>query len=32
MAVKEHILNFINGKEIPRLVAPDWIKADLKIN
>jgi len=32
MAVKRHLLNFINGEEVPRLVAPEWIKTDLKVD
>ena len=32
MAVKGHLLNFINGEEVPRLIAPEWITTDLKIN
>ncbi|HNP63488.1 MAG TPA: patatin-like phospholipase family protein [Woeseiaceae bacterium] len=29
MKVKEHLLDFVTGKEVPRLYAPEWIKKDL---
>ena len=30
MAVKDKLLDFVSGAEIPRLFAPDWIKRDLR--
>ena len=29
MKVKDELLDFVMGKEVPRLFAPDWIKKDL---
>jgi hypothetical protein len=29
MNVKDELLDFITGAEVPRLFAPDWIKRDL---
>ena len=29
MKVREPLLDFVNGAEVPRLFAPDWIKKDL---
>ena len=29
MAVKDELLDFVNGAEVPRLFAPSWIKKDL---
>ncbi len=29
MKVKDELLDFVTGKEVPRLFAPDWIKRDL---
>ena len=29
MKVRESLLDFVNGAEVPRLFAPDWIKKDL---
>jgi hypothetical protein len=29
MKVREPLLDFVNGADVPRLFAPDWIKKDL---
>jgi NTE family protein len=29
MAVKDQLLNFVTGKQVPRLFAPSWVKRDL---
>ncbi len=29
MAVKDQLLDFVNGADVPRLFAPDWIQRDL---
>jgi len=29
MQVKDHLLDFITGKDVPRLFAPSWVKKDL---
>jgi NTE family protein len=29
MKVKDHLLDFISGKDVPRLFAPSWVKKDL---
>jgi hypothetical protein len=29
MKVKDELLDFVNGAEVPRLFAPSWIKKDL---
>ena len=29
MTVKDELLDFVNGAEVPRLFAPSWIKRDL---
>ena len=29
MNVKDELLDFVNGAEVPRLFAPSWIKKDL---
>lgn len=29
MAVKDQLLDFVNGKDVPRLFAPGWVKRDL---
>jgi NTE family protein len=30
MKVKDELLDFVTGKDVPRLFAPDWIKRDLR--
>jgi hypothetical protein len=29
MKVKDELLEFVSGADVPRLFAPDWIKRDL---
>lgn len=29
MAVRDHLLDFITGKDVPRLFAPSWVRKDL---
>jgi len=29
MAVKDQLLDFVTGREVPRLFAPDWVTQDL---
>jgi len=31
MNVKEELLAFVNGDDVPRLFAPNWVKDDLSI-
>jgi hypothetical protein len=30
MKVRDELLDFVTGKDVPRLFAPDWIKRDLR--
>ena len=30
MSEKDQLLDFVTGKEVPRLFAPDWVTMDLK--
>lgn len=31
MAVKDQLIDFVNGKPVPRLFAPSWVRTDLSI-
>jgi hypothetical protein len=30
MEVKDQLLDFVSGAEVPRLFAPDWVRRDLR--